>query len=424
MHVSTFNNSSTHQYDILITNLIAERGQRDTEVINFRDISSAFSPPIAISNAIKACARDYYEVASDGDSILKKRISDFHNHHFNSHYTPDNIIIGPGISILNYALLTVFKEAKIVLPTPSNHTLVSQVESISSDHYILESSFDREWKLDPESFRQVAEECSPNTPLVLFFPSPGEFGVTYSKDELRLISEIASTHDVIIVSDETFAPIHHFGAHTSIAELYPDKTIILSSPSIWGSVPGWQLAGAAVPSSLTHINDSLRNTLSLLYSSTAAPIQKAARLIYMTSPKIDHYLKGQRETINGVGRYVHSQLEKHGIKVIIPEAGYSLLCDFSPLEDSLKKRGILSAEELCLQLLNDTGVLLQSGNQLGLSTSKWTLALSYSDFNGNDGLDAYTKHLGIDVFLMRKMAAPIIEGCSLLTNWVISLADN
>ncbi len=61
--------------------------------------------------------------------------------------------------------------------------------------------------------------------VVLNYPH-NPTGQTYGTEELRRLAAVARRYRVILLSDEIYGELHHAGRHVSIAEFYPEGTII------------------------------------------------------------------------------------------------------------------------------------------------------------------------------------------------------
>ena len=98
-------------------------------------------------------------------------------------------------------------------------------------------------------------------------------GATYPVDKLKEIAEIARRYRVVMLSDEIYGEIHHEGTHRSIAEFYPEGTIISSGLSKWCGAGGWRLGTFTFPENLSWLREGMTVAASETYTATAAPIQ-------------------------------------------------------------------------------------------------------------------------------------------------------
>ena len=72
--------------------------------------------------------------------------------------------------------------------------------------------------------------------------------------------------------------------------------------------------------------------------------------------EIEEYLRQSRRILGALGRHLQPRPEQSSIRVPPPLGGFYLFPDFGGLAEKLAGRGIETSDELCRQLLADTGV--------------------------------------------------------------------
>ncbi|MCB9054208.1 MAG: aminotransferase class I/II-fold pyridoxal phosphate-dependent enzyme, partial [Lewinellaceae bacterium] len=172
----------------------------------------------------------------------------------------------------------------------------------------------------------------------------------------------------------------------SIARFYPEGTIISSGISKWCGAGGWRLGMFVFPESLRWLLDAMAIVASETFTSTSAPIQYAAVEAFKANPIIDQYLRDARRILGVVGRALHSKLSGFNVSAPKPQGGFYLFPNFSFYKDSLVHRGILNSQQLCEQMLEDTGVALLPSYDFGRPSDELTARMSYVDFNGEKAL--------------------------------------
>lgn len=78
--------------------------------------------------------------------------------------------------------------------------------------------------------------CSPNNPT----------GVTYTREELAAVAEIAKKHNLLVISDEIYDAFCYI-QHESISSLLPEQCLMLKGYSKTYGMTGWRLGYAAGP---------------------------------------------------------------------------------------------------------------------------------------------------------------------------------
>ena len=79
-----------------------------------------------------------------------------------------------------------------------------------------------------------------------------------------------------------------------------------------------------------------------------------------------------------------------------------------------------TSEEMCSEILKETGVALLPGTDFGFSKERMIARLSFTDFDGNEFMKNMKKDKKIDLSLMSKFAPKIVEGTKRLKHWVES----
>ena len=106
-----------------------------------------------------------------------------------------------------------------------------------------------------------------------------------------------------------------------------------------------------------------------------------------------------------------------------PQGAFYLFPDFSPVAEGLAARGINTSEELCLRLLQETGVAILPGTRFGCEPTELVARLSYVNFDGGEALDGIGRLTSEEEpgheFLDRHYPKTI-EGARRLAEWLKS----
>ena len=79
-----------------------------------------------------------------------------------------------------------------------------------------------------------------------------------------------------------------------------------------------------------------------------------------------------------------------------------------------------TSEEMCSNILKETGVALLPGSDFGLPKNRMIARLSFTDFDGKEFMDNLPEIHNLDNSLVNKFAPKIIEGTKRLKAWVES----
>ena len=159
----------------------------------------------------------------------------------------------------------------------------------------------------------------------------------------------------------------------------------------------------------------MRNSLKVLasetFSSVSAPIQYAAIAAYENDQS--KYLETSRNILKAVGEYVYENLKSNKVIINKPQGGFYLMPEF------LDKK-FQTSQEMCEDLLNNTGVVLLPGSDFGISEDKMVARLSFTDFNGENFMKNISNNENISLNVISKLAPKVVEGTKRLKDWVES----
>jgi aspartate aminotransferase len=135
----------------------------------------------------------------------------------------------------------------------------------------------------------------------------------------------------------------------------------------------------------------LRNSVKVLasetFSSVSAPIQYAAIAAYENDQS--KYLETSRNILKAVGEYVYDNLRSNKVIINKPQGGFYLMPEF------LDKK-FQTSQEMCEDLLNNTGVVLLPGSDFGFLKERMIARLSFTDFDGDKFMQNKKKTKKID----------------------------
>ncbi len=383
---------------------------------------SPFPVPDSVVEALRLNApqKDYLPVK--GLPLLCETVAEFHRRKDGVNALPECVMIGPGSKELVFLLQLVFN-GEIIIISPCWVSYIPQAKILGNEISVIHSSFVEKWQLTPELFRNFLEKRNNKTkPGLMILNYPGNpDGVTFSEENLKKIADLAREHHIFILSDEIYGQIHHEGKHTSIGKYYPEGTIISSGLSKWCGAGGWRLGTFTFPKSLKWLVDKMAIVASETYTSVSAPIQYAAIQAFKGGSEIEEYLWHVRRILSNLGKECQTSMNKAGIKVHMPTGGFYLYLDFSLFTEKLHARGIFTSNELCLQLLNDTGVAILHGGNFSRAENEFSARMAYVDFDGSRALAAakvITLHEPLPEDFNQIYCSKVIEGISRLTDWL------
>lgn len=386
---------------------------------------SPFPVPEPVVEALRANAhqKDYLPVK--GLYALREAVAGYFRRKLGIAREAENVLIGPGSKELMFLVQLVYY-GDLVIPTPSWVSYAPQAQIIGRHVRWLPTQSDNAWKLLPEEIDCLCR-TDPDRPRILILNYPNNpTGHTYSVQELQAIAEVARKYHIVFISDEIYGELHHRGAHRSIAEFYPEGTIISSGLSKWCGAGGWRLGTFTFPDSLAWLRDAMAAVASETYTSTSAPIQYAAVRAFQGGAEIERYLLQCRRILRALGRFCAARLQEAGLKIIPPEGAFYLFPSFSPYRKALKARGITTNVQLCERLLDEIGVAALPGRDFGRPLHKLTMRIAYVDFDGAAALAAAEKipaSSELEDTFLRQHCQNVTDAIDRLCEWVVHTCD-
>ena len=369
---------------------------------------SPFQVPIDVIDELKNNAYQNKYLPMQGLSELRTAISKYASSQNNQNYKAENIIIGPGTKELMFLLQLLF-DGDILLPTPSWVSYAPQALLGRNKVYWVETTSENNWFPTAKEIEKIILKNKDKNYL-LFLNSPNNPSGQICNN-LKEISFIAKKYNILILSDEIYSELSFNKGFKSISEFYTEKTIISNGLSKWCGAGGWRLGYFIIPEALIELKNSIKNLASETFSSVSAPIQYAAIAAYNNNH--NEYINDSRSILKAVGEYVFENLKSNTISMNKPQGGFYLMPEFLIEKFS-------TSEEMCSNILKETGVALLPGSDFGFSKERMITRLSFTDFNGDEFMQNVKKTKKVDMNSISKFAPKIIEGTKKLKDWVES----
>lgn len=381
---------------------------------------SPFPVPEPVVEALQANAGRNAYLPVKGLPELRAAVAEFHRRANHVPLTADDVLIGPGSKELIF-LLQLTCHADLIVPSPSWVSYEPQATLLGRRVTWLDTRREDRWHLTAHT---LDTECrrEPARPRLLILNAPNNpTGLSPDTVELERLAAVAREHRLLVLSDEIYAALHHDGDHRSIAEFYPEGTIISSGLSKWCSAGGWRLGTFCFPPALRWLLDAMAVVASETYSAVSAPIQYAAVTAFAGGPAIDRYVFQTRRVLRSLGRHVAARLRAAGIGVETSDGAYYLLVDFTPWHESLQEKGIASGRQLCDRLLDETGIGLLPGSDFGRPPHELTCRLAYVNFDGRATLaaaNALADDEELSEAFLVSHCGDVFEGIDRLAQWL------
>ena len=387
---------------------------------------SPFPVPPTVVESLRQHAHRKEYMPVRGLAELRTAVAEFHRRRAGLpwHCEADDVLVAPGSKELMFLVQLAFY-GDLLLPSPSWVSYSPQAQIIGRQVNFLPTRAHDRWMLRPDILdAHCRRDRGRPRILILNYPS-NPTGQTFSADELAALAVVAREHQLIVISDEIYGELHHEGAHRSIAEFYPEGTILSSGLSKWCGAGGWRLGTFLFPPQLRWLRDAMTAVASETYTTTSAPIQCAAITAFACGPEIDEYLVRARQILGALGTWSSRRLLATGALCHRPEGGFYLFPDFSGHVAHLRERGIADGEALCERLLAETGVAILPGSDFGRPCGDWTARLAYVDFEGEPALAERARDPGaaLDEAWLRRMTPRVTTAIDRMCEWLIAGVD-
>jgi len=378
------------------------------DIFKFGFGQSPFKVPENVISELKKNAHQNQYLIIQGLPELRAAIAKFTTSRKNYEYKAENILVGPGTKELMFLLHILF-DGDVLFPAPSWVSYEPQAIIGRNKVHWINTRRENNWFPTAEDLEKIIlKNKSKNYLLFLNSPNNPSGQICENLEELSIV---VKKYNILVLSDEIYSELSFENDYKSISNYCPEQTIISSGLSKWCGAGGWRLGHFTIPNELKKIKNSLKVLASETFSSVSAPIQYAAITAYQNDQS--QYLESSRNILKAVGEYVYNNLKSNKVVINKPQGGFYLMPEF--LDKKFK-----NSEEMCRDLLKNTGVVLLPGSDFGISKDKMIARLSFTDFNGEDFMKNISNKQNISLEVISKFAPKVVEGTKRLKNWAES----
>ena len=261
--------------------------------------------------------RSHY-TESRGMPSLRKAAADYLRAKYELDYDPNTqMVITAGATGGIFSGLTAMINPgdTVILPTPI-FPLYIPIAQLSGAKTVFVDTSDDDFILKPDKLEAAVENSEgPVKALVLNYPT-NPTGVTYAREDLEALAQVARKHGFFVLSDEIYAELTYQGTHVSMGTILPEQTVVLSGVSKSHAMTGWRVGIAAGPADVI---DQISKVNEFTITSVTTNAQYAAQEALTkgmndTDPMREAYRK-RRD-------YLVKALPEVGLDVIDPKGAF------------------------------------------------------------------------------------------------------
>ena len=314
-----------------------------------------FHPAAPIVDAVRsavAAGRDRY-CATRGLPALREEIARYLKRTRDVDCSVSEVLVAPGCKMaLSLAMMALIEPGDEVLyPDPGFPIYPSFTRGLGARPvpFALRESLGFQPDLD-----EIQRKITPKT-RVLIFNSPGNpTGTVWDQGSLRKLAELASEHELWVISDEVYARIVFDGAYRSIRSVpgMAERTVIIDGFSKSFAMTGWRLGYAVGP---LRVIDAMDLLVLNTFTCAAEFIQVAAiEALRDSADAVETMVaeyKGRRDL------FVSGLSQIPGFRCPVPGGAFYAWVN-------IEHTGLM-ADELQKLLLEEVGVAAIAGNAFG-----------------------------------------------------------
>ena len=252
-------------------------------------------------------------------------------------YKPSQVVVSNGAkqSIYNALIVLLDPGDEVVIPTPAWVSYPEMVRLADGVPVTVDTEPNR-YRLDVSA---LAAAITPRTKVIVLNNPSNPTGVVYTREELRMVADLAVSNDLYVISDEIYEKLTYGAEFMSIASLGAEileRTITVNGLSKAYAMTGWRMGYAAAAPGIAEAMSSFQSQT----TSGASSISQHAALAALRGDQAP--VEAMRVQFDRRRRYVADRLERMaGVYLdAVPEGAFYIF----PRVDELYGRHGVGAE--------------------------------------------------------------------------------
>jgi aspartate aminotransferase len=354
------------------------------EIIHLEIGEPDFDTPKNIVDAgVKALKEGYTHYGpSAGSPEFREVIAKYISKTRKINVNPDQVVVTPGGKpIIFFSILALIEQGdEVIYPNPSYPIYESVINFIGGKAVPIQLREENDFRLDTDELKKLVTD---KTKLIIINSPQNPTGGILTKDDLKVIADIALSRDIMVLADEIYSRILYEGEHYSISSFpgMQERTIILDGMSKTYAMTGWRLGYGVMREDLAVLVAKLQTNS----NSCTATFTQRAGIECLTGPQNDvdkmvaEFKKRRDVIVEGL-----NSIPKISCKT--PKGAFYVF-------PNIKQIG-WSAKKLADHLLNEAGVAVLAGTSFG-EYGEGYIRISYANSveNIKKGLEKIEKTL-------------------------------
>src|SRR5436853_3134057 len=328
-----------------------------------------FSTPDNIIEAGISAMQNGYTHYTPASGILEARqaVADFVTKTLKTDVDAGEVVLVPGSkNVLLFTLLACIEPGdEVILPDPGYPAYASQVNFIGGVPKTVTLREESGFRMDLDELESLV---TPKTRMLIINTPQNPTGGVLTADDVKFVCDLATKHDLLVVSDEIYSQLVYGFHHVSPLshEGMRERTVLMDGLSKSYAMTGWRLGYAVAPKALVAKLDQLM----INSSSCAAGFTQMAAIEALAAPESAHAVTRMVKVFEHRRDLVVDGLNSiPGIRCARPQGAFYAF-------PNIEGTGF-DEHDLANRLLNEAGVAVLPGTAFGRA-GKGFIRLAYT----------------------------------------------
>jgi aspartate aminotransferase len=161
---------------------------------------------------------------------------------------PRNVIVTPGAKMMIFSIIqsVVDPGDEVIYPDPGYPAYEAAIRTAGASPVPVRLVESKQFRFD---LNELSRQITPRTKMIVINSPQNPTGGVLTLDDLKKIAELASKHDLLILSDEIYSEIYYGERPASILDVPQvlDRVLLVNGFSKIYAMTGWRLGYGVVP---------------------------------------------------------------------------------------------------------------------------------------------------------------------------------